>query len=137
MFKGYKFLAMLVLVVFDLSQAFAETKKFPSGHGVYYVSCAKLAPSAAKEDARPGIDRLEFGFSDTQQYDFDLIVGPVKSDAEEVVLSDAEEAQASGADTHEIFGVSLSRITGVLTITNKSKSKEAKYLCENSPLKTF
>jgi hypothetical protein len=128
--SGHEFLAMLLLVIPGFPQAIAETKKFPSGH-FYYVSCAKLAPSTAKEDARPGIDRLDFGFSDTQEYHVDLIVGPVRSDAKEVVFSDAEEAQPSGAGSHEILGVSLSRATGILTITNKSRSKEAKYLCES------
>ncbi|MET4423767.1 hypothetical protein AB7645_36940 [Bradyrhizobium sp. 956_D2_N1_5] len=118
-----------MLLVMSVSPALAEAKKFPSGH-FYYVSCAKLALSAAKEDARPGIDRLSFGFSDTQEYQVDLIVGPVRSDGERVVLSDVENAQGAG------WGVSLSRVTGVLTIRDRSGSKEAMYLCENSPYGT-
>jgi hypothetical protein len=123
MLRSGRLPAMLVLIV-SVTPAFAETK-FPTGH-FYYVSCVKLGLSAAKEDARPGLDRLSFGFSDTQQYEVDLIVGPVRSDGEQVVLSDVEDAQGAG------WGVSLSRVTGVLTITDRSGSKEAKYLCESS-----
>lgn len=121
-------LAMLLLVM-SVSPALAEAKKFPSGH-YYNVSCAKLALPAAKEDARPEIDRLSFGFSDTQKYDVDLIVGSVRSDGEQVVLSDVKDAQGAG------WGVSLSRVTGVLTIRDRSGSKEATYLCESSPYGT-
>jgi hypothetical protein len=125
MLRSERYRAMLLLVM-SVSPALAETKKFPSGH-FYYVSCAKLALSAGKEDARPGIDQLSFGFSDTRRYHVDLIVGPVRSDEERVVFSDVEDALGAG------WGVSLSRTTGVLTIRDRSGSKEAKYLCESSP----
>ena len=123
MLRSGRMPAVLLLIV-SITPAFAETK-FPSG-GFYYVSCVKLGLSSAKEDARPGLDRLSFGFSDTRHYDVDLIVGPVRSVAEQVVLSDVEDATGAG------WGVLLSRVTGVLTITDRSGSKEAKYLCERS-----
>nr|WP_041756889.1 hypothetical protein [Bradyrhizobium sp. ORS 278] len=120
-----RYLAMLLLVT-SVSPALAEMKKFPSGHS-YDVTCAKLPLSPGKEDARPGIDELSFGFSDTQQRRVDLIVGPVRSDEERVVLFDAEEHRGAGLD------VSLSRVTGVLTIGDRSGLREATYLCESSP----
>lgn len=115
----------IVLLVMSFSPALAETKDFPAGH-FYYVSCAKLAVSAGKEDARPGLNELSFGFSDTQSYQVDLIVGPVRSDEEQVVFSDLEDLRGAG------WIVSLSRATGVLTIRDGAGSKEAKYLCESS-----
>ena len=128
MMRSDRSLAMLLLIV-SISPALAETKKFPSGR-FYYVSCAKLAVTAGKEDARPGVDELRFGFSDTKKYEVDLVTGPVRSDEEQVVFSDLEDATGVG------WGVSLSRATGVLTIRDRSGSKEAKYLCKRSPYGT-
>jgi len=131
MVRYCKLLAMLFPVVLGSIQAFAETHKFPSGR-FYYVSCAKLPSLTTKEDARPGVDRLNFGFSDTKEYHVDLIVGPVRSDADKVVFSYTEDAQAFGTGAQENSQVWLSRITGVLTINDKTRSKESRYLCESS-----
>jgi hypothetical protein len=122
MFNGYRFVGILLLAISDFSQAFAETTKFPLGHS-WYVSCSKIAPLDTKKDARPGINHIEFGFSDTQQRHVDLIVGPVKSDAETV---------QSTFDPDAPLRWSLSRVTGVLTITDVSRALEAKYMCERS-----
>lgn len=124
MLKSDRSIAALLLVM-SVTPALAGTKRFPWGHS-YYVSCTKLAVSPGKEDVRPGLDELSFGFSDTQRYQVDLIVGPVRSDEEQVVFSDLENTQRTG------WVVSLSRATGVLTIRDGSGSKEAKYLCERS-----
>jgi hypothetical protein len=127
MFGSYRFAAIFLLLISDCSQAFAETIKFPLGY-VWYVSCSKIDPS----EPLPGRGHVKFGFSDDREYHYDLIVGPVTSDAETVKLSYLH------AYTHDTLRWSLSRATGVLTITNESRALEAKYTCEKwSPWSTF
>jgi hypothetical protein len=122
MSNSYRLVGILLAAISDFSQAFAETTKFTAGH-FWYVSCSKIAPLDAKGDARPGIDHIDFGVSDTEEYHVDLRLGPVKSDAETV---------QSPFNADAPLRWSLSRVTGVLTITDVSRSLEAKYICEKS-----
>jgi hypothetical protein len=138
MFSGYKLAGLLLLAAFDFSQVSAESTKFPLGH-LWYVSCSKMAPLETKEDAPPGTQiydfestHIAFGFSDTEYYHYDFIAGFVKSDSETV------QSTHVGVDTLGPLHWSLSRVTGVLTVTNKAKGSKSKYLCEKwSPWQAF
>jgi hypothetical protein len=109
----------------------AETK-FASGYH-WEVTCAKLAPLPSKEDPLPKADHLDFGFTDTKEMHADLIVGPVESTGDEVLIRDFGRSSRTGIP----LSASLSRVTGLLVVKDNSKTMEARYACDSRPRTTF